>query len=202
MRSMRRFVRRERPVGWGALAAILTLTVLASALASGSAPVHAQAGVFPLPADEGTVWSIVGGYNTGSHSGDDPHALDIVREDASTAGSSVRAPISGTISYVSSECLTINNGAGLAVLLCHLFPDAGLFRGLPVREGDFLGTVAPAYSASNGGLPHIHVAVHQTRGSGLIQGTIPLIGAWALEGIALPWTGEFNAHAGTRFRVQ
>ncbi|PZC43277.1 MAG: Rare lipoprotein A [Chloroflexi bacterium] len=196
---MRRYVRRERPVGWGALAAILTLTVLASALASGSAPVHAQAGVFPLPADPGTVWSIVGGYNTGSHSGDDPHALDIVREDASTAGSLVRAPVSGTISFVSSECLTINNGAGLAVLLCHLFPEPGLFRGLPVREGDLLGTVAPAYFASNGGLPHIHLAVHQTRGSGLIQGSIPLIGAWALEGIALPWTGEFNAHAGTRF---
>lgn len=196
---MRRLVRREHPVGWGVLAAILTLAVIASALGSGSTPVHAQAGVLPLPADQGSVWSIVAGYNTGSHFGNDPHAIDIVREDAETTGSTVRAPISGTISFVSTECLTINHGDGLAVLLCHIFPNSGLQRGVSVRVGDALGTVAPAFFASNGGLPHIHLAVHHTAGSGLIQGTIPLTGGWALEGIDLPWTGEFNAHAGTRF---
>ena len=196
---MRRLVRRGCPVGWGALAAILTLAVFASALGPGSGRIHAQGAGFPLPAPAGTVWSIVGGYNTGSHFGDDPHAIDLVREDGLTQGTIVKAPIAGVISFLSSECLTINNGAGLAVLLCHFFPDPSLFRGLSVQVGDLLGTVAPAFFASNGGLPHIHLAVHQTRGSGLIQGTVPLIGAWALEGVDLPWTGAFNAHAGTRF---
>ena len=196
---MRRLVRRGRPVGWGALAAFLTLTVIVFALGSGSDRVHAQSGGFPLPASASSVWSIVGGYNTGSHFGDDPHAIDIVREDDFTAGSTVLAPIDGTISFVSTECLTINHGDGLAVLLCHLFPDPSLFRGLPVQEGRFLGTVAPAFFAGNGGLAHMHLAVHATRGSGLIQGTVPLTGKWALEGVDLPWTGAFNAHAGARF---
>ena len=68
-----------------------------------------------------------------------------------------------------------------------------------MQEGRFLGTVAPAFFAGNGGLAHMHLAVHATRGSGLIQGTVPLTGKWALEGVDLPWTGAFNAHAGARF---
>ena len=200
---MRRLVRRECPKGWGALAAILTLLMTASTLGLGSSPAHSQGGVFPLPADAGTVWVIAAGYNTGSHSvadGNDPHAIDIVRDNrALTAGSVVRAPIPGTISYVGNDCLTINNGGGLAVLLCHIFPDPSLYRGLPVQLGHYLGTVAPAYHANNGGLPHIHLAVHHTIGGGRIGETIPLTGAWAVEGIDLPWTGQFNTHAGTRF---
>ena len=199
---MRRLVRRERLTGWGALAAILTLLITASTLGLGSSPAHSQGGIFPLPADAGTVWTIVAGYNTGSHSiadGNDPHAIDIVRVDAPTAGSVVRSPITGTISYVGPDCLTINNGAGLAVLICHLFWDASLHRGVSVQLGHYLGTVAPAGSAGSGGVAHIHLAVHHTTGGGRIGETIPLIGAWALEGIDLPWTGQFNTHAGTRF---
>ncbi len=196
---MRRLVRRERLTGWGAFAAILTLLITAATLGLGSSPAHSQGGVFPLPADAGTVWTIVAGYNTSSHFGEDPHALDIVREDAPTQGSAVRSPIAGTISYVGPDCLTINNGAGLAVLLCHLFSDPSLYRGLPVQVGHYLGTVATAGSAGNGGTPHIHLAVHHTTGGGRLDGTMPLTGEWALEGIELPWTGQFNTHAGTRF---
>ena len=199
---MRRLVRRGRPKGWGTLAAILTLLLTASTLGFGSTPAHAQGGVFPLPTEAGSVWTIVAGYNTYTHSvadQNDPHAIDIVREDAATEGSMVRAPITGTISYVGNDCLTINNGAGLAVLICHIFPDPSLYRGLPVRVGHYLGTVAPAYFANNGGLPHIHLAVHRTIGGGRIRESIPLTGAWAVEGIDLPWTEQFNAHAGTRF---
>ena len=165
---MRRLVRRERLTGWGALAAILTLLITASTLGLGSSPAHSQGGVFSLPADAGTVWEIAVGYNTRTHSvadGNDPHAIDIVRENrALTAESVVRSPIAGTVSYVSNDCLTIDNGAGLAVLLCHLFPDPSLARGVPRASGAYLGTVAPAYHANNGGLPHIHLAVHHTTG--------------------------------------
>jgi hypothetical protein len=198
MQTMRRHVRRERQMGRVVLAAILTFIVLLSTLVLVSSRAQAQGSVFPLPAPADSVWSIVGGYNTGSHSDTDPHAIDIVREDGPSEGTPVQAPINGTISYLSGACLTINNGGGLAVLICHFFPEPGLFRGLSVQVGDFLGTVAPAFFAENGGLPHIHLAVHQTQGSGLIQGTVPFVGAWALEGVNLPSTGTFNAHAGTR----
>ncbi|MXY79267.1 MAG: M23 family metallopeptidase, partial [Chloroflexi bacterium] len=198
---MRRLVRRGRPKGWGAFAAILTLLLTASTLGLGSTPAHAQGGVFPLPTEAGSVWEIVAGYNTATHSvadQNDPHAIDLVRVDGgSTTGSVVRSPIAGTISYVDySDCLTIDNGAGLAVLLCHIFPDSRLYRGLPVQLGEYLGTVAPAGYANNNGLPHIHLAVHHTTGGGRLQGSIPLTGAWAVEGIDLPQTGEDNAHQG------
>ncbi|MDE0195671.1 MAG: septal ring lytic transglycosylase RlpA family protein, partial [bacterium] len=187
----------------GTLAAILTLLLTASTLGLGSTPAHAQGGLFPLPTEAGSVWRIVAGYNTLTHSvadRNDPHAIDIVRVDADTTGSVVLAPIAGTISYIDySDCLTIDNGAGLALLLCHIFPDRNLTRYQSVRVGDYLGTVAPAYHANNGGLPHIHLAVHHTTGGGRLQGSIPLIGAWAVEGIDLPWYDQFNAHAGTRF---
>ena len=201
---MRRLVRRERLTGWGAFAAILTLLITASTLGLGSSPAHSQGGVFPLPADAGTVWTIAGGYNTPTHSvadGNDPYAIDIVREDRTlTAGSVVRSPIAGTISYVDySDCLTINNGDGLAVLLCHIFPDSSLSRWDRVQQGQRLGEVAPEGYANNNGLAHIHLAVHRTTGGGRIGETIPLIGAWALEGIDLPQTEQPNAHVGTRF---
>ena len=201
MLGMRRQVRRVRWLGWPVPAAVLALLVLAAALGlvSTPAPVHAQSGGFPLPAPAGSVWSVVAGYNTGSHFGDDPHALDLVRDDAPAAGTPVLAPITGTITYVSSDCLTINNGDGMAVLLCHLFPDPALFRGFPVQTGNALGAVAPDFFAGNGGLAHLHLSVHRTLGAGQIRDTVPLVGEWALEGVDLLWTGAYNAHAGTRF---
>ncbi len=201
---MRRLVRRGRLSGWRALAAILTLLLTAATLGPGSPPAHAQGGGIPLPTEFGTVWEIVAGYNTPTHSvadQNDPHAIDIVRADGGdTTGSRVLSPIAGTISYVDySDCLTIDNGAGLAVLLCHIFPDGSLSRGVRVQVGEYLGTVAPAGYANNGGLPHIHIAVHHTRGGGYLDGTIPLTGQWAVEGEDLPATGEYNAYQGRRF---
>ena len=203
MRGMRRQVQRVRWLGWSAPAAVLALLVLAAALglASTPAPVHAQSGGFPLPAPAGTVWSIVAGYNSSTHTHSDrnPHALDLVREDAGTAGTSVLSPLDGTISFVDSECLTINNGGRHALLICHFFPDPDLARGTPVHIGKPLGAVAPAGFAGSGAIAHLHLAVHRTLGAGQLRDTVPLVGEWALEGVALPWTGDFNAHSGDRF---
>jgi hypothetical protein len=148
--------------------------------------------LFPAPA--GTHWEVFAGYNTATHSAPNAWGLDLVRTDAETTGTLVLAPISGRISYTSSDCMTIRTD-GISVLLCHLFVDRGIERGVDVSRGDRLGVVAPAHAAGNNGLLRIHMAVHDSSSSyfGL---TLPLVGAYAIEGREFPPTSTWNAYQG------
>ena len=157
---------------------------------------------FPAPA--GTHWEIVAGYNTHTHSysdGNDPHAIDVVRTDGPTEGTVVLSPWDGQLSWFDDSCVTVRNG-DFTVLLCHLFPDPGLQRGQFVARGQQLGLVAPSFQAGNYGLPHLHIAIHRTRGSGLIEESVPFEGRFALEGKELPDTSEPNAYSGITFTSQ
>lgn len=160
------------------------------------------AGGVPLPAEAGTEWRIVAGYNTGTHSeadGHDPHAIDLVREDAATGGSAVLAPTSGAVSFISLDCLSIRDGAGMEHLLCHIQPTEGLRRGAQVAIGEQVGIVWEDGQGKNGGLAHIHYAVHQSRGGGRLGETVPFTGAYAIEGVELLAGSGFNLHGDERF---
>ena len=163
-------------------------------------PGQAEISGLPLPAPAGTVWSVESGYNTGSHTGVDPHALDIVRSDGPTAGTPVLAPVAGTVSVASSGCVAIEASPRIAVLLCHLLPHRGVELGATVRRGQELGQVAPPGATKNHGLAHLHLAVHTTPGGGELRTTVPLTGRYALEGWDLPATKSANAYAGMDFR--
>ena len=135
---------------------------------------------FPAPA--GTHWEIIAGYNTRTHSysdGNDPHAVDVVRTDGPTEDTMVLSPWDGELSWFDHSCVTVRNG-DFSVLICHLFPDPGLQRGQVVARGQPLGVVAPPFYAGNNGLAHLHIAVHRTRGSGLIEGTVPFVGRFRI----------------------
>ena len=179
---------------WTPIAAAVAILIAAGSLL----PVHADHPSLLLPAPAGTEWLIVGGYNTATHTGGDPHALDIVRTDAPTEGTAVLAPVGGRITYVSSDCITIRDSHGLAVLLCHLFAADGLTNGDTVRRGEIVGQVAPSGAAGNNGLPHIHLALHTSFGGGQVQ-TIPFTAPYSLEERDLPPTTESNAYAGETF---
>ena len=188
----------RRVCTWAAVISVLTVLLLAA----GGRPTVVQADhpLLLLPAPAGSEWSIVAGYNTATHTGDDPYAIDLVREDAPTAGALVLAPLAGTVSWVSEQCLTIDDQHGMAILFCHLFPAPDVAPGLAIAAGRLIGEVAPAGLAGNGGLAHLHLAVHRTSGSGRLQDTIPFTGGYALEGRDLPPTNASNAYAGERFR--
>lgn len=178
--------------------AMVAVAVLAGLTLAG---VGATGGV-PLPAEAGSEWRIVAGYNTGTHSeadGHDPHAIDIVREDAATGGSAVLAPTSGSVSFISSDCLSIRDGAGMEHLLCHIKPTEGLRRGAQVAIGEQVGIVWQDGQGENGGLAHIHYAVHQSRGGGRLGETVPFTGAYAIEGVELLAGSGFNLHGDERF---
>ncbi|MDA0366309.1 MAG: hypothetical protein O3B31_10935 [Chloroflexi bacterium] len=162
---------------------------------TGSGPVS-----FFMPAPAGTVWRIVAGYNTATHSladGGDPYAIDIVRDDGLTEGTAVLAPVDATVAWRDNACAVLRDGAGMRILICHFFPAAGLTIGQALTSGEPIGTVAPAGAAGNNGLPHLHLAVNE--GATAARAILPLVGAYALEGRALPPITNANAYAGTIF---
>lgn len=180
----------------GSLAAAL-LAVGALLLAQPATTVDA-AFLLHLPAEAGSEWRVLAGYNTATHSvqdANDPYALDLVRVDAPTAGSVVYAPFSGTVQYADSKCVGVRDTEGVSILLCHLFPDPNL-RGKSIARGERLGVVAPDGEAGNNGAAHIHVALTApNRG-----GPLPFGGRFALEGVELTATTEPAAYTDHTFR--
>lgn len=164
--------------------------------------VHAEGGV-PIPAPAGTEWSIVAGYNTGTHSvhdGNDPHAIDLVRVPREeTAFTPVLAPVSGTVAWRGWDGLSITDSAGFVHLLAHVAPLDHVQRGTVVQVGEQVATVCRPHDCANYGLAHIHYAVHQSLGNGYLGPSIPFTGRYAVEGTDLPWRDEYNLHSGVEF---
>ncbi len=176
--------------------AVLALATILALLAVRADPASAAIDGVPLPVAAGSTWEVVAGYNTYTHVGGDPHALDIVRVDADTAGSEVRSPVAGQLRYFGGDCLTVQDENGMRHLICHIWPVDGVQSGAQVERGDLLATVAPAGYAGNNGLPHIRYAIHQHFSSGLQ--TVPFTGEYALEGRNLFDSGTFLEHSGLR----
>lgn len=93
--------------------AVLALATILALLAVRADTASAAIDGVPLPAAAGSTWEVVAGCNTYTHVGADPHALDIVRVDADTAGSEVRAPVAGQLRYSCGDCLTGQDENGM-----------------------------------------------------------------------------------------
>ena len=181
-----------------AAAVVLFAAVAAVSLCSQA---RAEGGV-PIPAPAGTTWSIIAGYNTATHSDandGDPHAIDIVRTDASTDWTPVLSPVDGVVRWFDNNGVSIEDANGYAHLLVHLDPDDHIFRGLRVSIGDPIGRVFPVGYDANGGVAHIHYAIHASAGGGYLDRTIPFTGIYAIEGRELHWQDAYNLHAGVEF---
>ncbi|MDP8909258.1 MAG: M23 family metallopeptidase, partial [Chloroflexota bacterium] len=167
-----------------------------------------------MPFSSNQSWRISQGYNTspvegGSHWNCDPvtlkdspsqtrtcraayqykYSLDLARSDGNTAGEAVLSPVDGTIRWIDEVAggMSINLGDGYAVAFFHAVLAPGLVEGQPVTQGQVLGTVAPAGVASNGGFPHIHIALWQTTdGGNWSRNAIPFTGTHTLDGFDFP----------------
>ena len=85
------------------------------------------------------------------HDGQDPHAIDIVRTDASTDWTPVLSPVDGEVTWFDNNGVSIRDANGYAHLLVHLDPDDHIVRGLRVRVGDQVGLVFPVGYDANWG---------------------------------------------------
>ncbi|MDA0270788.1 MAG: M23 family metallopeptidase, partial [Chloroflexi bacterium] len=180
------------------LAAVLVIAGLISTVAwSGEASAAGPGLKFPAPV--GTQWEVLAGYNTPTHTGVDPYALDLWRIDGPTGGTPLLAPMSGTVGYNSDSCISIRT-SDLNLLMCHVHALPELQRGQTVTVGQQIGTVANDGEAGNGGTAHIHLQLNaRTSGASSTGESIPYAGDFALEGQSLAAIATFNGYAGVRF---
>lgn len=183
---------------------LLAVLFLALGMALGAsllqpAPAEAQVSGIKFPAPVGTRWEVLAGYNTVTHEGVDPYALDLWRVDGSTGGTALLAPISGEIGYSSDTCISIRTNE-INLMMCHVFADSSLRRGDPVTVGQRIGTVAPDGQAANNGVAHIHFQLNaRNDGPGSSGTSLPFAGSYAIEGVDLPAITTSNGYAGRAF---
>jgi len=166
------------------------------------APVTGGSGlIWPVSGGE---WSIIQGYNGGTHQNRSGtaqyyYALDIARTDGNTAGQPVFAPASGTILWLDggSGGIAIDMGNGYTVAMFHNTYDGGLTRGQWVEQGQYLGTISGPGGAGYASTPHVDITLWYTGEGG--RAAAPFSGGNAISGWDFPDTGGGNQHGGTTF---
>lgn len=193
-----------------------------------TAEAHHSSIKLPVPAGES--WTVSQGYNTnpaagGSHYNcnaqtlrDDPsgtrscsqywqykYSFDLVPADGSSAaGRTVLSPVNGVIRWIDEAYggMSINLEDGYAYAYFHTSLAPGLAAGQRVTQGQYLGTVAPAGQAGNGGFPHLHVTLWQTNdGGNWDRNPVAFSGSQSIEGVSLAAQTEsaVNQHRGATF---
>lgn len=154
----------------------------------------------------GGTWSIIQGYNGGTHqnrsaSAQYYYALDIARADGNTAGQSVYAPASGTILWLDSGSggIAIDMGNGYVIAMFHGTFGGGLGRGQSVSQGQYLGTISGPGGPGYASTPHIDMTLWQSSDGGRTRTAAPYTGANAISGTSFGDTGGANQHGGSRF---
>jgi uncharacterized protein YraI len=152
----------------------------------------------------GSEWSIIQGYNGGTHqnrsaSAQYYYALDIARTDGATAGQAVYAPASGAILWLDpgSGGIAIDMGNGYTVAMFHVTFDGSLGSGQSVSQGQYLGTISGPGGAGYASTPHVDITLWQTANGG--RAAAPFSGGNAISGMDLPDVGGGNQHGGTTF---
>jgi uncharacterized protein YraI len=155
----------------------------------------------------GGEWTISQGYNGSSHQNRSSswqyyYSFDLKRADGSTTGQPVYSAVNGTIRWIDEATggMSIYLGDGLAYAFFHARLDPGLQEGDTVTQGQYLGTIAPAGEAGNGGSPHLHITMWETSDEGnWSRNAIPFTGRAAIAGIEFPATGTGNDYRGYAF---
>lgn len=156
----------------------------------------------------GGEWSILQGYNGSSHQNSGlwqyRDAIDLERADGNSAGQPVYSPVSGTIRWFdpSTGGISIDMGNGYAFAMFHAYYDAGLREGDYVSQGQYVGTIAPAYQTAVGSNPHLHITVWATSdGGNWSRESVPFTGALAISGNEFYNTGVPFEHTGAVFSL-
>ncbi len=117
------------------------------------------------------------------------YSFDVKRLDGNTAGQTVVSPVNGTIRWIDEAYggMSIDLGDGYAYAYFHTILASGLAAGQSVTQGQYLGTVAPAGQAGNGGTAHIHLTLWQTiDGGNWSRNAVPFTGVRSIDGADFP----------------
>jgi uncharacterized protein YgiM (DUF1202 family) len=175
---------------------------MAADVAAAAAPVAASGIIWPVSGGE---WEFLQGYNGSSHQDNSGlwqygDSIDLMRSDGSTAGQPIYSPVNGTIRWFdpSTGGISIDMGNGYAFAMFHAYYDGSLTEGQQISQGQYLGTIAPAYEAAAGSTPHLHIAVWATSdGGNWDRQSVPFTGANAISGQEFYNSGAPFEHTGT-----
>ena len=156
---------------------------------------------------KGGEWRVSQGYNGSSHQNKTQYwqyyySFDIKRTSGSTAGQAVYAPVSGRIRWIdeSTGGMSIYMGDGLAFAMFHVNWAGSIREGQTITQGQYLGVIAPAGQANNGGSPHLHITAWTTNDEGnWSRKAQPFVGRFSIEGTSFPATGSRNDYWGYSF---
>jgi uncharacterized protein YraI len=150
----------------------------------------------------GGTWQVIQGYNNGTHTNRSSFAnyqysLDLARVDGETAGQTVLAPASGTVSWVDggSGGILIDMGNGYGVAMFHITVDPSIGSGDAVTQGQPVGTVSGPGGPGYASTPHVDLTLWGLSGGGGHVST-PFSGQFAISGREFPDTGGTNQHMG------
>jgi len=160
--------------------------------------------VWPVKGGE---WYVSQGYNGSSHQNDSKYwqyyySFDIKKSSGSTAWQPVYAPVDGRVRWIdeSTGGLSIYMGDGLAFAMFHMYLDDSIREGGTVRQGQYLGVIAPSGAKNNGGSPHLHITAWTTADQGnWSRFAQPFTGRFAIEGTSFPSRGNRNDYLGYTF---
>ncbi len=166
----------------------------------GSDPAPVGSGIiFPFT---GGTWTVIQGYNGGTHQNRSAFAqyyysMDWARADGNTAGQPIYSPVNGTVLWQDpgSGGILIDVGNGYTIAMFHVTFEGWLTGGVAVSQGDYLGTISgpggPGYQST----PHVDMTLWL--GSGMDHVAAPFSGANAIAGWDFPDNGGYNQYMGT-----
>lgn len=151
--------------------------------------------IFPV---QGGGWTVIQGYNGGTHQGTYQNALDLARVGGGTAGQTIVSPVDGTVvwSDPGSGGILIDMGNGYGVAMFHVTFDGDLGRGSSVSQGQAIGAISAPGGNGYAVTPHVELDVWDIA-SGRVSS--PFTGANALSGNELPNDDSYNQYGGTVF---
>jgi uncharacterized protein YraI len=155
--------------------------------------------VFPFT---GGTWTVIQGYNGGTHQNRSAfaqyyYAIDWARADGNTAGQPIYAPASGTVGFndPGSGGLAIVMDNGYTVAMFHVTYDAGgLGFGERVTQGQYLGFISGPGGNGYASTPHVDMTLWA--GDGQSHSAAPFTGANAIAGVSFADIGGWNQHGG------
>lgn len=113
-------------------------------------------------------WKIISGYGVGYHTGNNYHAVDLVRIDGSTTGSRVVNPARGIVKYARWSIslgwyVRMNHGNGWESLVAHLNCDPRYFvhEGDDLLQGTIIGNAGATGWTGTPPYPHIHFVIYK-----------------------------------------
>lgn len=152
----------------------------------------------------GGTWEVIQGYNNGTHQNRSSfanyqYALDWAKVGGATAGETVYAPASGTISWIDrgSGGMLIDMGNGYGVAMFHVTYDGSLSRGQTIQAGTPVGTVSGPGGDGYMSTPHVDMTLWQLAGGSAHVAT-PFTGQFAISGVEFPDLGGGNQHMGVQ----